>query len=300
MVSRMLGKLRKTVQNPGRTFSYGWQTARTSLRKLRRRWMLLSGDSTFLVREIEGSRMLLDGSDPGISLTLALDGVHEPEMTRVYKRELGQLGKVVDSPIVVDIGANIGYYACMPLPVLGPEVTVIAIEPEPSNFRLLRLNVLLNEYEDAITVRNHAIGASETTAILEVNQQSNINLLKHHSEAADGVEVGVQPLSAVLAEEGVNPGDIDVVRMDVEGSEAAVFDGMEAVLAADSWLLMNIEIHVPHLDETELERVLGWLRRDNVEVITFDPGGIEVNSIDEIPDAKWVHLIARRTPSGQG
>ena len=46
---------------------------------------------------------------------------------------------------IFDIGANIGYYAVMEALMVGKEGEVIAIEPSPSNVRLLERNVALND-----------------------------------------------------------------------------------------------------------------------------------------------------------
>lgn len=46
--------------------------------------------------------------------------------------------------VYVDVGANIGYYTLIAAQRVGPQGKVIAYEPDPDNFELLKTNVALN------------------------------------------------------------------------------------------------------------------------------------------------------------
>ena len=62
--------------------------------------------------------------------------------------------------VVLDMGANIGYYALMELNLIGPEGRLIAIEPSPWNVELLNKNLDLNEKNNVGVVLG-AISSSE-------------------------------------------------------------------------------------------------------------------------------------------
>ena len=93
-----------------------------------------------VIKKIQGSKMLLDLRDKGIHKDLFLYGCREPECTKIVQKELCEGMKVVD------IGANIGYYALMEAQIVGDSGKIYAIEPEPRNFRMLERNIEMNSY----------------------------------------------------------------------------------------------------------------------------------------------------------
>lgn len=294
MPTDLFRKSIKGVRNPGLAARYLWSSVTDLPRELERRWIVHSSDSVFVRRGVQGSEMFLDATDLGISLDLARDGIREPVMTDVYQQSLAEFASGDGALTVVDVGANIGYYALMAVTTVDSDVSVLAIEPEPRNVDTLEMNVHLNEFEDSITIRNHAVGATERTAQLIVSDRSNLHAIDDDFGGESAIDVPVGTLDDVVAEEGYAPGEVDVVRMDVEGHEGAVFAGMQDILSADTPLLMNVEIHVPFLADAELRRILDWVRRDEVDVIHIDGKNTEIETIQQIRSGEWVHVIARR------
>lgn len=240
--------------------------------------------------------MLLNINDLGISLTLASEGIRESQATTVYQQQLRRLSRLTDSPIILDIGANIGYYALM-VPATIDESHTIAIEPESSNIDILRKNININNYQDQCTIRQHAVGANVDKTDLYLSQRSNTHTLKPAVSYVDTVDVSVKPISVVLEEENIGAEEINVVRMDIEGYEAAAFAGMRSVLNSDSPLIINVEIHVPILNNEEMERILSWLKRDNVTIEFLKDDSKRIETVEEIPNGRWVHVIASKNMS---
>ena len=84
--------------------------------------------------------------------------------------------------VFVDIGANIGH-VCIPLLLYGICSRVIAIEPDPDNYKLLRCNAILNDIESKIDFHNIAVGRySSETLDLEL---SNDNFGDHRIRVSD-------------------------------------------------------------------------------------------------------------------
>ena len=96
----------------------------------------------FVTHNVYDYRLLLDTKDRGISRTLLLFGKRELE----HRKMLQEIVK--EGSRIFDIGANIGYYAVMEALMVGKEGEVIAIEPSPSNVRLLERNVALNDQKN--------------------------------------------------------------------------------------------------------------------------------------------------------
>src|SRR5512138_2867115 len=89
--------------------------------------------------QVHGQTMYLD---PGDSMGLAIQGTYEPEETEAVLRS------VKSGMVVVDIGANIGYYTLLFARLVGPQGRVIAFEPDPATFALLKKNVDSNQHRN--------------------------------------------------------------------------------------------------------------------------------------------------------
>lgn len=180
--------------------------------KLVKWWLTRLAHVKVVAREVQGSTMMLDLSDRGIHRDLYLHGIREPQATR-YLQGILQPGWTV-----VDIGANIGYYALQEARVVQ---VVIAIEPSPDNYRALVNNVRLNDYKNVLTYRL-AVGDKEGVVGLALSHACNWNSI---AEVGGDIDVMVTTLDRF-----VDGGRVDFVRMDVEGYEMKVLRGMEDIL----------------------------------------------------------------------
>jgi FkbM family methyltransferase len=88
---------------------------------------------------------------------LMQEGDYEPEETRLVSRIVQQ------ADIVINVGANIGYYTCI---TLFHGKRVFAFEPMEANLRFLLKNVKLNGWESQVEVFPLALG--ESTGIIEL------------------------------------------------------------------------------------------------------------------------------------
>lgn len=258
-------------------------------------------------REIMGHRMTLDLSDPGLSRYLMVRRVNEPRATPVFVQALQSAVEDHRSEelAVLDIGANIGYFALLEAAVVGDEGTVYAFEPAPENRRLLERNIEQNGYEALIHVRPWAIGDRDGSAELVLSDHSNWHRISEEpiDDAADSVTVESRRIDSILTEEDVPPESVVGVRMDVEGYESAIFEGMEPILRANGPLVLFVEIHPSELTEDELDGILSRVRYEgfSVRFAGQDRRTFDVDSPDEIRniDGSHVRLILQRHPEPQ-
>lgn len=179
-----------------------------------------------------GLRLRLNRQDAGLSVELASEGRHEPILTGLLERFIRK------GATVVDVGANLGYFALVAARAAGESGKVIALEPSPTSYELLLQNLRLNKATN-VNARNEAAGDQPGEAALYLFREANWNsLLDQDKSALGSVMVRVLALDDLLADEH----RVDVVRMDVEGYEGRVLAGMRRVLQEKKPLIVA-EIH---------------------------------------------------------
>jgi len=188
-----------------------------------------------IVMDINGYRMIIDISKAGIHRRLFINSCHEPNCTRIFK------GMIPAGAVVVDVGANIGYYALLEA---GIARKVYAIEPEPGNLNLLRENVELNSLGDRVEIMQMAVSNTSGRALLTLSSQPNQHRLcpQFRNRAGKSIEV-----STVSLDEFLENREADVIRMDLEGAEWLVIEGMKNILRGNRPLILFIEIHPEHI-----------------------------------------------------
>jgi FkbM family methyltransferase len=134
--------------------------------------------------------------------------------------------------LFLDVGANIGTTAIAAMADHGFR-RVLAFEPAPDNFRLLRANAVLNDLDDRMFMRAVAVSDAETTAILDVRSANAAShwLVPGGTERPGRARVPTARLDQLLELTGVGAEDVDLLWIDVEGHEGQVFAGAASLLA---------------------------------------------------------------------
>lgn len=201
-------------------------------------------------RRIHDYEMLLDPRDRGISTTLLLNGDREQQVGVILRERLGR------GAVVIDLGANIGYYALLERSLVGPSGKVYAIEPSPSNFVLLERNVELNRAGDVIDVFHLAGGAQAGKETFYLAEHSNLNTfvptLSDGREAVgltgETIEIDVVDMTSFMADKP----PVDLIRMDIEGYEVEVLAGLEAAARRGDFNGdILFECHFPRYDDAQ-------------------------------------------------
>ena len=196
-----------------------------------------------IVKEVQGSKMHLNLDDFGLSKQLFLNGIREPECTRIMKEQLKE------GMTIAEVGANIGYYALMEASIIGNKGKIYAIEPFPPNFELLKKNIEINKYNDRFELHNIAISNQPGKTKLFIQDKHNLcNMLE--SGACEGyVEVETKTLDDFIQGKKLP----DMIRMDIEGYEYFVLEGMKKTLKDCEQCKMFIEIHPYQMYEKGLD-----------------------------------------------
>lgn len=167
---------------------------------------------------------------------------------------------ILPGDTMLDIGANIGWFTVVGSRLVGPRGRVVAIEPDPRNARLLRRNVARNRCRN-VTVHEVAAGAESCTARLyRSDDNQGDHRLEVTSDRTEWVDVPVRPIDVLLAR---RPGSADVIKIDTQGSEVAVLQGMQATLDRNPTARIVLEFWPFGLERcgTSVEALLDLLTR---------------------------------------
>lgn len=196
-----------------------------------------------------------------------------------YERaEFDALGRLLrPGMVVVDVGANIGLHAVFFGRAVGRTGRVMAFEPEPSNFGYLARNVTRNDVPQVETFMK-AAGEREGQLTLYMSE-GNVGT---HSAAPTGgaaLEVEIVRLDEFLRHRADR---IDLIKIDVEGYEAQVLDGLRETLERDCPAMM-IEFSPELLRRcgASPDRVLTTLRRLYPAILLFDSAGDAAVPLDD-------------------
>jgi FkbM family methyltransferase len=183
------------------------------------------GERTALCRILGRYKIYCDTHDVTICAHLLLDGYWETWLTQFMARF------VQPGWTVADVGANYGYYSLLLADLVGEDGRMVAVEPNPKAAELLRRSLFLNGFAARSRICDVAGGAADGgTATLLVPERMT------GGAALEGVmpwdlpdvvrhDVTVATLDALLTEER----RIDFLKIDVEGSEERIVDGMERI-----------------------------------------------------------------------
>lgn len=260
--------------------------------------ILLEGKE--VVRDINGSEMILDMTQPGLEPELARNGIREQKSTERFLKVLREIQENHTPIHVFDIGANIGYYVLPEARILGDEADIYAIEPEPRNVAQLKRNVERNGYDD-VTVSKCGISDSNTTTPLDVSDQSNLHQVSttSTSRAGNSIDIETRTLDSIVDEYGIPPTEPILVRMDIEGHEQEAINGMSNLLSSDQPMYLFMEVHNFEGAESQ-QRIFDTIEDAGFELdgVNYEKGDADrwVESFDEVDTSvdDHMHLMARR------
>jgi FkbM family methyltransferase len=136
--------------------------------------------------------------------------------------------------LIIDGGANVGF-ASVYFANKYPDAEIIAVEPDESNFNVLRENTRL--YPKVKPVRS-AIWREKTPIRIENPGDSKDSFRVQESEQEEG-SLDALTIEDVLKSSGADC--IDILKLDIEGAEKEVFENSEPWL--DKVGILIVELH---------------------------------------------------------
>ena len=176
---------------------------------------------------------------------------------------------------VLDVGAHKGFFVLY-VRAMNESVPMFAYEPEEKNFAALKEHLRMNRVE-GVVAKNAAVAGEDGSVILNVSEDSH-----NHSMVVDPGTMKRQKVSAVTLEKVLaKMGGCDVVKMDVEGAEFAIF-------AAAGPLAWDVPTYFLEYHEYGLE-----MRAADLKVL-FEKHGYTVKVMPSKYDKRMGFLWARK------
>ncbi|MDO8265286.1 MAG: FkbM family methyltransferase [Candidatus Parcubacteria bacterium] len=138
---------------------------------------------------------------------------------------------------IVDIGANLGYYSLIAAELTGNEGKILAFEPEPENFSLLLKNIEANGYKNIKAFNLAVSDRSGKTNLFVCEESTGSHKIYDSGENRKSIAVSSVSIDDFLGKTS----KIDIIKIDVEGAEPYVFQGMKGVIEANPKLIIICE-----------------------------------------------------------
>jgi len=157
--------------------------------------------------------------------------IPEPDVSSYIMKNL-KLGETF-----MDIGANNGYYTISAADLVGPKGKVISLEPNQKAFQRLLQNIEINNLKNIIPL-NIALSDKDGKATLYLNNGSEDGLasLIKSEQSKSFMEVELKRFDDLFKDEKIN-----IIKMDVEGSEINVIRGAENYIKSHKGIKIIME-----------------------------------------------------------
>ena len=151
---------------------------------------------------------------------------------------------------IIDVGANIGYTTVLFADYVTPGFKIFAIEPHPANFEKLQENVARYGLEDRVVLIRAAVGEADGETDLWQNETSHadhriLTASLNDSLAENSFQTLKVPLITLdsLSSEYSLAGSVKFVKIDVQGYELPVLEGMKMLLQENSEMKVCLEYY---------------------------------------------------------
>jgi len=206
-----------------------------------------------VIKKINNYNMMIDKNSRGIHRDLYLKSIREPVSTKIMESLLKK------GDVVLDAGANIGYYVVLESKKVGNKGLVYAVEPIKENFKFLKKNVKLNNLKN---VKMYDLAFNDKSEDLEINVGLDGN---------QSTPIKIDDLKKIKTVKSMRLDDFfknkkkpNIMRMDIDGFEHVIFKG--GLKTLDSLEKIFVELHFPYVNKKDMVSLLKLFKEKGFEV----------------------------------
>lgn len=186
-----------------------------------------------LTRTVWGHNMFLDGRDVSLAPRILTDGCWEMWVTSFL------FSQVRKGQTVLEVGTNIGYYTILFASKVGRSGKVYGFEANPNGFDLTYDSLSFNKLLKQVTLVNKAVySKSQTLKFTRFKRHQGgstvlpvtLENARYWHDETDVIEVEAVSIDDYF---GDSIPKVDWIKVDAEGSEAHIFDGMQRLIQAN-------------------------------------------------------------------
>jgi len=200
----------------------------------------LIGDDRVVIATADGFPLYASAQDRSLTPVLLARGWYDEALLELLDRVLRPGDRFVD------VGANIGLFTVAAAARVGPTGHVLAYEPDPDTAAVLRDNVAMNWVGQRVSVIQSAAGARNGSIdFVRHPRWRGLGVASSSEFTGRGTAEGYEKLSVSIERldrrvaEGTR---LRLVKIDVEGGEADVLEGMEDLFSRRAVDMVTLEI----------------------------------------------------------
>lgn len=152
---------------------------------------------------------------------LAAGSFYEPDVVSLIMRTL------TPGDVVIDVGANVGYFSCLMGLLVGKTGKVMAFEPNDENLSGLKRNIAINQLDNIIIINKPASNNKEIMKFYN-NDDSGGHALWDSVGKADYIEMETTTLNEEFKKNVLAPPKL--IKIDTEGADHLVLEGASELL----------------------------------------------------------------------
>lgn len=216
-------------------------------RRMKNSGTIQLSETEILTKIFSGLKMYLDPRDVAVVPHLALDSIWEHRITAAW------LAAVKPNDIVLDVGANFGYFGALAAQLTDKKNSkVVMFEANPHLLPYLKKTLAVNWLNEQSVIENLAVSDKAGTVTLNLLEDyigsSSIQTAeqldtymhgKMYLKTKEKIKVKAVSLDDYCKAHGI--GQVDLIKMDIEGYEEVAYQGMRNIVKASPNLTFFIE-----------------------------------------------------------
>lgn len=210
---------------------------------------------------------------------------------RQDKHEIELLNKYIKKgDVVLDIGANIGFYTKILSELVGDMGKVYAFEPDKTNF-----SHLINNTKNLSNVEFINKAVSNKTGKITLYQSDLLNV--DHKTYATKDYTSKTEIDCIAVDDIIPNKKVDFIKIDIQGYEYFAFKGMQEIFKANDNLKIITELYPYGLNNSgiSIEEFLHLLTENAFHIYKMHENKITLLSNNDIIDLKnenyRIHIV---------